>query len=304
MASALSPDHYVSIGGNTFVDRVRELSDGRIIIDHHIAAVLGDWIPVYEEVMRGTIEFSVTSYNTIHDPRLNIVWIPYAVTNWDEVKTAYSPSGWIFDTAEQMNQALGVTTITSIPDGFIGMGASRLPASPGNPDVAKDMKIRVWGAIPPEKLMERFGYLPTIMPWAEVFSALQMGVVEAVYGGSVIATYDTVRDVISHWLPYPGNYVGLIQVMNLELLNSLSAEDRGIIMKAAKEWQDKRMAEAEDVEAAYTQKMSDYGIEVVEFSQAEYDNFRAVSAADVWPALEPIIGKQLLDEAIAAIGGG
>ena len=112
MASFSSPDHYVSIGGNTFVDRVRELSDGRIIIDHHQAAVLGDWIPVYEEVMKGTIEFSITSYNTIHDPRLNIVWIPYAVTNWDEVKASYSPGGWIFATAGLHMQELSTRTIT------------------------------------------------------------------------------------------------------------------------------------------------------------------------------------------------
>ncbi len=305
LAGALSPEHYSSILANEFSARVAELSDDRIKIDVFVGAVLGDWIDVFEETMMGTVEIEWgTSYNTIHDPRLNVVWIPYAVTNWEEVRRTYSPGGFIWEKSDEMNRALGVTTLNSIPDGFIGMGATRLPASPGDPDVAKNMKIRVWGAIPPEKLMERFGYLPTVMPWAEVFTAMQQGLVEAVYGGSVIATYDTLRDVLTHWLPYRGNYEGLISIMNAELFDSLSAEDQGIIMKAAKEAQDKRMATAEASEAEFTQKFLDYGVEVVEFSQAEYDNFRAVAAADVWPALEPIIGKALLDQAIAAIGGG
>jgi len=300
-----SPDHYAATLGNEFVDRVAELSDDRIQISFHPAAVLGDWIDVFEETMMGTIEIEWgTSYNTIHDPRLNVVWIPYAVTNWEEVRKTYSPGGFIWEKSDEMNRALGVVTINSIPDGFIGMGASRLPASPGDPDVAKNMKIRVWGAIPPEKLMERFGYLPTVMPWSEVFTAMQQGLVEAVYGGSVFSTYDALRDVCTHWLPYRGNYEGLISIMNAELFDSLSAEDQGIVMQAAKEAQDKRTETAEVSEAEYTQKFRDYGVEVVEFTQAEYDNFRAVSAADVWPALEPIIGRALLDQAVAAIGGG
>ena len=304
-AFALSPDHYANGLANEFAARVAELSSDRIQISVHPGAVLGDWIDVFEETMMGTIEIEWgTSYNTIHDPRLNVVWIPYAVTNWEEVMRTYSPGGFIWEKSDEMNRDLGVVTINSIPDGFIGMGASRLPASPGDPDVPKNMKIRVWGAIPPEKLMERFGYLPTVMPWSEVFTSMQQGLVEAVYGGSVIATYDTLRDVLTHWLPYRGNYEGLISIMNAELFDSLSAEDQGIIMKAAKEVQDKRAAAAEASEIEFTQKFRDYGVEVVEFSQAEYDNFRAVSAADVWPALEPVIGRALLDEAVAAIGGG
>ena len=301
----LSPEHYSATLADEFIDRVAELSDGRIKIDFFPGGVLGDWIDVFEETMMGTIEIEwATSYNTIHDPRLNVVWIPYAVTNWEEVMRTYSPGGFIWEKSDEMNRALGVVTINSIPDGFIGMGATRMPASPGDPDVPKNMKIRVWGAIPPEKLMERFGYLPTVMPWAEVFTAMQQGLVEAVYGGSVISTYDTLRDVCTHWLPYRGNYEGLISIMNAELFDSLSAEDQGIIMKAAKEVQEKRMAAAEASEQEFTQKFRDYGVEVVEFTQAEYDNFRTVAAADVWPALEPIIGRALLDEAVAAIGGG
>ncbi len=92
--------------------------------------------------------------------------------------------------------------------------------------------------------------------------------------------------------------------MNAQLFHSLSAEDQGIIMSAAKEAQDTRMAEAEASEAEFTQKFRDYGVEVVEFTQAEYDNFRNVAAADVWPELQPLIGKALLDQAVAAIAGG
>lgn len=297
----LSSEHYTAKGARAFAKRVSDLSGGRIVIDVYDSAALGDWIPVFEEVMKGTVEFHATSYLSIHDPRLDLVWIPYLVSSWAQVNVAYSPGGWIFDTSARLNRELGVETIAALPDGFIGMGAKKMPPSPGDPNVKKNMKIRVWGAVPPEKLMTRLGYLVTILPWAEVFTALQTGVVDAVYGGSVISTYDSVRDVIKYWLPYNGNYEGLIVIMNLKLLNSLSKEYQDIIWKAAKEQQDARMAEAEASEKAYTQKMRDYGIQVYEFTPAEYKAMTDAAVKDVWPALQSMIGKKLMDEAVAYV---
>jgi TRAP-type C4-dicarboxylate transport system substrate-binding protein len=228
-----------------------------------------------------------------------MVWIPYLVKSWAEVKKACVPGGWVFDTSAKMNRELGVETIAALPEGFVGMGAKKMPPSPGNPDVPKNMKLRVWGAIPPEKLMTRFGYLVTIMPWAEVFTALQTGVVDAVYGGSATATYDTVRDVIKVWLPYRGNFENMINIMNLKLLKSLSVEDQKIILDASKEASDAQTAKAEELEKQSTQKIKDYGIQVYEFSDAEYKALADAAAKDVWPAMQPLIGKALLDEALA-----
>ena len=294
-----TPEDVMTLSAKEFAKKVGDRSGGRMVIDVFDSNALGDWIPVFEEVMKGTIEFQNTSYSTVHDPRLDIVWIPYLVKSWAEVKKAYTPGGWVFDTAAKMNRELGVEVIAALPEGFIGMGAKKMPPSPGDPNVAKNMKIRVWGAIPPEKLMTRLGYLPTVMPWAEVFTALQTGVVEAVYGGSVNATYDTVRDVIKFWLPYRGNFENMINIMNLKLLNSLSAEDKKIVLDASKEASDAQTAKAEDVEKQFTQKMKDYGIQVYEFSDAEYKAMAEATAKDVWPKMQPLIGKALLDEALA-----
>jgi len=298
-AASLSPEHYTVVGAKQFVDKVKSASGGRITIDVFPAGALGDWLPVFEEVMKGTIELQVTSYSTLHDPRLEIVWMPYLVKNWAEIRKAYSSGGFIYDEAEKMNNALGVKTIAVLSDGFIGMGAKRMPPSPGDPNVKKDMKIRVWGAISPEKLFTRMGFLPTIMPWAEVFTALQTGVVEAIYGGSVNSTYDSVRDVIKFWLPYRGHFESLIVIMNQKLLNSLSAEDRNIVLNAAKEQQDARNAEAENFEKVTTDKMKAYGIQVYQFSDAEYKAMADAAVKDVWPAMQSLIGKALLDAVVA-----
>jgi TRAP-type C4-dicarboxylate transport system substrate-binding protein len=299
LSAALTATEPSTVLMRSFADKVKAASNGRLDITVYDSGALGDWLANFEEVMKGTIEFQLPSWSTVHDPRLEIVWMPYMVKNWTDVRKAYSPGAWLFDTAAKMNRELGVEVIASVPSSFIGMGAKKMPPSPGDPNVPKNMKIRVWGAISPEKMMTRFGYLPTIMPWAEVFTALQSGVVEAIYGGDVLATYDTVRDAIKFWLPYNGHFEGRPLIMNNKLFTSLSAGDKDIVLKAAKEIQDKSMTDQEGLEKQGVQKMKDYGIQVYEFTPAEYKTLADAAVKDVWPAMQSIIGKALLDEATA-----
>jgi len=299
LAASMTPSEPSTVLMRTFADNVKAASNGRLVITVYDSGALGDWIPNFEEVMKGTIEFQLPSWSTVHDPRLEIVWMPYMVKNWVDVRKAYSPGSWLFDPAAKMNRDPGVEVIASVPSAFIGMGAKKMPPSPGDPNIPKNMKIRVWGAISPEKMMTRFGYLPTIMPWAEVFTALQSGVVEAIYGGDVLATYDTVRDAIKYWLPYNGHFEGRPLIMSEKLFTSISKADRDIILNAAKQIQDKSMADQEGLEKQGTQKMKDYGIQVYQFSDAEYKVLADAAVKDVWPAMQSIIGKALLDEATA-----
>ena len=119
----------------------------------------------------------------------------------------------------------------------------------------------------------------------------------------VLDTYSTFRDVMKYWLPYRGNYNVENIYMNLELLNSLSDEDQQIIRQAAKEVSELRFGDAEAEEKTGAQKMRDYGIEVVEFTPAEYDAMAEAVVEDVWPELESMVGKKLMDEAIAYFEG-
>ena len=61
------------------------------------------------------------------------------------------------------------------------------------------------------------------------------------------------------------------------------------------------MGEGQAMETEYTQKMSDYGIEVIDFSPEEYDHLAKVVMEDVWPDCQSLVGKKLLDDAVAAL---
>ncbi|MFC1912032.1 TRAP transporter substrate-binding protein DctP [Chloroflexota bacterium] len=298
-AGVAAPDMPSSARDEAYCERVLELSDNRIQIDPFTGNALGDWISTFEEVMRGTIEISKTCLATKFDPRIDVVYIPTLVSTWEEAKIAYTPGGFVYDTAREIGLDLGYETLGCDGLGFIGMATSKPVPSPGDPDVPKGLKIRTWAAKSPELILKRFGYTATVLPWNDVFSGMQTGIIDGEIGADAVSTHDWLRDVVKYYLPVNVLFEGHFYLVNLELWNSLSIEDQGILRKAALEGQDKSFAETEQDELDYMQKMRDYGIEVIEFTADERAAMKQACIDDVWPELYGSIGKKIIDDAVA-----
>lgn len=284
-----------------FAQRVLEASDGRIVIDVYPGGVLGDWISVFEEVMMGTIEFSLTAVSSVYDPRIGVVYIPYLTTSWDEAKVLYAPDGFVYETLGEMLGGIGIELLSSWPTDFMGVGIrGELPPSPKDPDVAKGLKVRVWADPAPEALMEWFGYMPTVLPFAEVYTSLQMGVIDGVCT-NLLSVYNHHRDLINAWIYDRSLFEGWFFIMNQELFNSLSTEDQKIVKAAALEEHRLRMETAEQAELENLQSLRDLGVKVILFTPEELAGFRTRAIDEIWPALYPKIGKKIIDGAEAYV---
>lgn len=285
-----------------FKDMVFERSDGRIDIDVQHSGVLGDWSELFEELIRGNLEMYADPLASIYDPRLDVIYIPYIVTDWEEAEALYARGGYVFETARNISREVGVEMLSNFPFGSIGMGTSKAAPSPGDPSVMKDLKIRVWPAQPPQLLIEALGYIVTPMPWSDVFSSMQTGVIDGYFGADIVTSYNLVRDVTDYWYPYRGFFETNQWCINEELWASLSAEDQGILFDAAQELSSRRFTEGAQAEIDAAQMYRDYGAEVIEFTPDEYEAFRAVAIEKVWPEMNSILGKSIMDGAKEAIG--
>lgn len=295
---AMAPE---AISSEHFAESVLEASGGRIVIDVHPGAVLGDWVSVYEEIIRGTIELSNTCLSSTYDPRIGVVYTPYLTTGWEEAKVLYAPGGFVYDTVSDILRVQGIELLSSWPVDFMGVGIrGELPPSPKDPDVDKGLKVRVWADPAPEGIMEWFGYMPTVLPWTEVYSSLQMGVIDGVCT-NLTSAYSVQRDLIDYWIYDHSLFEGNFFLINGALYNSLSPEDQKIIRDAALEEQRIRMETAEQVELENLQKFRDQGTEVILFTPEEVAKFRMRAIDEIWPKLYSRLGKTLMDRAAAYI---
>lgn len=288
-----------AIASKRFAEKVLEASNGRIVIDVYDSEVLGDWVMAFEEVMRGTIEMAMALTPAAYDPRFELLGLPYLVNSYEQAGVAFSPTGLLYEINCRILEDVGIKGLAAWPRGFGGIAFTRLPPSPSDPDVDKEMKIRIWASKTVELLTERFGYMPTVIPGAESFQALQTGVVEAAIGCDPVTAWEHWRDVMNYWLQINDHYEISWFIINLDLWNSLSDEDQQILMDVALEESVIRFGEYVAQEDEYRQKFRDYGIEVIIPTQEELDKCAAVAREDIWPEVEPRIGKALMDEITA-----
>lgn len=303
LATNPPPDHPLGKSCLRYADKVREATNGRIDITVHAAGSLGDEEIVAPELMRGTIEMQAGSAPAEFEPRLEMVFLPYMVTTWDQVIGVQGTGGDLFNLYSELMRDLNIEVLSIFQCGFggIGLRTDEMPPSPENPDIDKKMKIRIWAAKTPELLVQRLGYMPTPIPFKDVPSAMQMGVVDGVYGSDILSAYEEFRDVLTYWLEYRAFQYGYYYSINLDLWNSLSPEDQKILKDIAVEEERLQNAAIQAVEEEYTKKLTDYGVEVITFTPEELANIAAIVQRDVWPELEPMLGKEVMNEIIAAV---
>jgi TRAP-type C4-dicarboxylate transport system substrate-binding protein len=295
---AESPSTIASIA---FAKAVLEASDGRIVIDVYHSAQLGDWVPVTGEVMRGTIEMAITWQPAVYDPRADFMNLPYLTITWDEAFQTLGREGAIQAMFADIGRGLGYETVGVFPDGFCGIITSKAIPSPADPDVAKPLKIRIWASRAADLAMSRLGFTTTVIPLADVYTAMQMGVVDGLTGSEIVVAYYQYRDVMKYFYAYNWYFYCDYTIINMDLWNNLSAQDQKILWDAGAEMERIQDAAAVEQEKAYAQKMRDYGIEVIFFTDEELAKMAAVMMKDVWPELEPMLGKKLIDDAAAIV---
>ena len=164
------------MGDEEFARLVKERSNGRIIVEVYPGSQLGEEKAVIEQVQFGAIDMTRVSISPVAAfvPKLNAFQMPYLYRDSDHM--------W-----KVLKGNIGMELLASLePFGFIGLGwfeagarsfyNSKKPVYA--PSDLKGMKIRVQESELMLGLVRSFGAIPTPMPYGEVYSGLQTGVVD------------------------------------------------------------------------------------------------------------------------------
>jgi TRAP-type C4-dicarboxylate transport system substrate-binding protein len=284
-----------------FAEEVKEKTDGRITIQVHSGGVLCDWVECHERVMRGDYELAMQPLAPTYDPRLNIgYYMPYLFTNTAEAKEAYKRGGWVFNMVEELLVDQGIKGLALFPMGWAGMTTREVPDGWREMKPNK-MKIRVMPLKACELTYERLGYIPSTIPYNEAFSAIQTGVADGEMGGPPFQGYQF-RDIQGVWIQYNDYLEPWWFFINLKLFNELSEADQKILIEAAERQVQGRWDYFLKEDEEYRKKLKDFGLKVLEPTDAELKSFAKAIREDVWPKMEPLMGKTLVDRCRKEVG--
>lgn len=288
-------EHMATISANKIKEKVEKETNGRITITIYPANQLGDYTQVYEEVIRGSIDMAHISVPDQFDARLSIGFLPYIGRDYDEISKVFAADSYLSKEVSKLHEALGVKFLGYYGEGFGGIGCTKMPNEPANFNVDKGLLVRV-PPIDSFKLgAEDLGFRTTTIPYAETYSALQTGIADGWVGGPPNLNYMWFRDVIKVYLQYNNSFESTSYVMNLDLWNSLSADDQKIIADAFSEQCQESYTLAEEDDRLHREKLKEAGIEVVEFSQEELEAFANHVREVSWAKLKKNLTPELVD---------
>jgi tripartite ATP-independent transporter DctP family solute receptor len=221
-------------GGDIWADMVRERTKGRINIKMYPGTSLvgGDQTREFTAIRQGVIDMAIgSSINWSPQVKeLNLFSLPFLVKDFKSMDalTGGVVGKDIFTTLEKS----GVVPLAWGENGFRELSNSKREIKV--PADLKGMKIRVVGSPLFIDMFTALGANPVQMSWADTQPALASGAVDGQENPLTIFTAAKLHTVAQKHLTMWGYMIDpLIFVVNKEIWNSWTPEDREIVRKAA-----------------------------------------------------------------------
>ncbi|UWR53067.1 TRAP transporter substrate-binding protein DctP [Phaeobacter inhibens] len=264
---------------------------------------LGSGEALLEDVARGNIDFAAAFLYADTDPRLEILSMPFLVSDWDEMNSVMRDLDSEFNTIIQETLSdHGIRLLGQNPEGFVGIVATEEPANWNNFD-AKNMNIRVWSSNVVKSMVETLGYQATTMSWGDIFPAIQSGIVDGAICCTKTATYSIFAksDVGTHFVQYnsiPENTSYYVSEKTWEELNEAQRE---VVQAAFTKASDDFFAYNRENDAVFEQKLVESGYTILKLSPEEQEAMASKVRAEIWPMLEDSVGKANIERLLSSL---
>ncbi len=289
---ATTTDSHYGMGMTRFGEVLEELSGGEMTLVQHPAAALGGEREMIEAVQIGALDMVITSTGPLPNfvPETQVLDLPFLFRDYDHARGVLD--GELGQELLQKVDDAGFKALAWTENGFRHITNSQRPIK--TPADLAGLKIRTMENPIHLKAFEALGAAPTPMSFAELFTALQQGVVDAQENPIVVITVSNFSEV-QKYLTLSGHlYSPAIILMSQSKWDSLTEEQQGWVMEAAKASVEVTRNRVTELEETGVDKLREKGMEVV----TEID--RPAFEAAVQPAYDQYT-SQFGDEMIERI---
>lgn len=297
-------DPFYHKGSLKFAELVKERTQGNVTVQVIAGGQLGNEKDLIEQVKNGVIEMTIGG-----TPMLSIFpgWgpvgtfsMPYVFKGADEkaqfanfIKVARGPIGR--EIADAGAKASGMRTLDLAWWAGVQNLATRTKPVVKVDDV-KGLKIRTPDTPIYRAALSAMGAAVTPMAWSEVYTALQLGVVDGM-ANTPDLIYNAKLGEVQKYLALTGHLAQIQAVIiNEQFYQGLSPELRAVLDKAAVDAGDYQNALALKENAEYLEKLKAQGMTVTAVNVAEFSD----RTKNAWKAFEPQFGPGFYEKVTAA----
>ena len=236
------------IAADTFADKLAELSHGTLVIDQFPGAQLGQEPQVLQKLRTGDIDFAITSTanSATVQPEAGVFSIHFVFRSEDHLKKALADPAVVAAFRKMMNSKVeGARTLALGTMGFRDIYSKR---EIHRLEDLKNVKVRVQATATEDAMFPAYGAQTIHMPFGDVYTSLQTGVVEAAENGINVYQMNKHYEVapIMSLTEHEANN-NVVWVSD-KVWNSLNDEQKGWVQAAADEVGHTMPAKALDLE--------------------------------------------------------
>ncbi len=258
---------------------------------------LGSGEELLEDTIRGNVDLMMGFIYAHKDPAFEINSMPYLVSSWEDMdKTVRNKESAFFEVMSEHMGALGLILFNNNPEGFASVVANQKPddwAGLGS----KGMNIRVWSSDVVNNTMKSLGYNTTTMAWADIFAALQSGIVDGAICCTKQATYTIFAqsDVGKYYVSYNAFMEISSFYGSQKTWDKMNDEQRAVVRAAFDKASDEFFEWNKANDASFEAKLIESGYEVLNPSEEELAGLRDHVRATIWPQMAEIVGQEVID---------
>ena len=287
-------EHQYTVYGKYFKQKVEELTNGKVQVEIYPNNALGNEREMAESTLMGTIEMCcVTSDGTLPSwvPETQILSIPYLFANKKEAY--YVLDHTLQDYLEPKFEAKGAKHLAFAELGFRHFTNNTRPIKKASD--MKGMKIRVQEAPVWFALMNDLQATATPVPFAELYTALQQGMVDGEENPIASVASSKFYEVQKYISGTDHMADAWLVGINSEVFKGLSEKQQDAITKAGEEVQQWNVDFMEKEDETALQTLLDNGMEYNDISDEGREEFVKVSQSCYDKFKELIDDDELFD---------
>lgn len=281
LAETHPPDYPTTLGDKKFAELVAERTSGRIKIEVFPSSQLGEEKAVLEQIQLGAIEFTRVSSSPLAEfnKAFGVFSLPYIFDNDAHM--------WKFlegETATKMLDGLEKNKMKGLAYYTSGSRSFYTKKPVNSVEDLNGLKIRVQQNKINMDLMAALGASATPMPYGEVFSGLQTGVIDGAENNSPSYLTANHYQAVKNYILDNHQRVPEVLLMSKTVWDKLSDEDRKIIKQAAIDSVKTQRQEWDKFEGQALTKLKENGVVVTEVKDVKPWQDKVKSVIDKYTA--------------------
>lgn len=277
-----------------FAANVAKRSDGKITFKI-FGPEIGDWTELERMTKRGAVDMQFNAFDTGLDARWNFFTLPFMVSNWDQVRKVFSKGGIVTELGEKWASEQSLYYLGPWLNNLASLGMQKKVVT--NSEGAKGLKIRVPPIDTYKCFVEKMGFSPITIPWAEAPTAVATGLVDGWVGSGAVYMYDLFRDVAKVMIRTYDSPETWHVTYNLKKWNKLPEAYQTIIAEEVDKIIIKHLDLVEKEEMDNQAKLLEAGWTIKTPSDRELSVWKE-NCLECWDKYESIVGKENLEKLI------